>query len=128
MDLTEEFKFRKYYFSLEVVDSFQTIQNDSFLKLSFNKGFEETAKILKDINSLFGIELKAVTSGHGNIDVMLKEVNKSSALQFLLNRWGLSCDHLATFGDGGEEATINRPVERDSFSCAKDVMARYPFR
>ncbi|MGT2907354.1 Cof-type HAD-IIB family hydrolase [Streptococcus dentiloxodontae] len=95
--------FAVYYTELEEVASFETLPDDHFMKFSFNTPEDQTYAIVDALNQRLGNTVVAVTSGHGNIDVIATGVNKGSAMTYLLNRWGLTGNHLAAFGDGGND-------------------------
>lgn len=98
--------FAIYYYRLEEVESFDVLPDDHFMKFSFNTPEEETLEIVDKLNSLLGNQVQAVTSGHGNIDVIAKGIHKGSAMAYLLDHWGLTPDQLAAFGDGGNDVEM----------------------
>lgn len=95
--------FAIYYHKLKEVADFDQLPDDQFMKFSFNTPEERTYAIVVALNKRLGDSVVAVTSGHGNIDVIAKGVNKGSALNFLLDRWGLTAEQLMAFGDGGND-------------------------
>ncbi len=95
--------FKKYHTKLELVDSFETLPDDQFLKFSFNTPEEQTYQIIDDLKGILGDVIDATTSGHGNIDIIGKGKNKGTAMQELLDLWHLSGDNLLAFGDGGND-------------------------
>ena len=78
------------------------------LKFSFNTPEEETVRIVEELNQQLGDKVAAVSSGHGNIDVIGKGVTKGTALTYLLHKWQLEHDQLMAFGDGNNDLEILR--------------------
>lgn len=100
--------FAIYYYRLKEVDSFDILPDDHFMKFSFNTPIEKTMGICEQLNIILGDKVRAVSSGHGNIDIIAKGINKGSALEYLLERWDISPDDLAGFGDGGNDVELLR--------------------
>ncbi|MCZ0717408.1 Cof-type HAD-IIB family hydrolase [Aerococcus kribbianus] len=98
--------FAKYFHRIKEVANFDHLPEDDLLKFSFNTDEEKTQNILADLNSLLGNQVAAVTSGHGNIDIMRHDVNKGTALEYLLDRYDLNPSELVTFGDGGNDVEM----------------------
>lgn len=44
--------------------------------------------------------VEPVTSGHGSIDLIIPGCHKASGLKRLVERWGISPEQCAAFGDG----------------------------
>ena len=107
--------FKKYHSKLELVDSFESLPDDRFLKFSFNTPEEETYQIIDDLKAILGDVIDATTSGHGNIDIIGKGKNKGTAMQELLDHWNLSSEQLLAFGDGGNDHEM---LELASYSYA----------
>ena len=95
--------FSLYYHRLTAVKTFDRLPDDYFMKFSFNAPEDQTYAIIDALNTRLGGTVSAVSSGHGNIDVIAEGINKGTALTYLLNRWGLTADQLAVFGDGGND-------------------------
>lgn len=118
--------FALYYHNLMEVDSFEVLPDDHFMKFSFNTPEDITMEIVEHLNDMLGDAVQAVTSGHGNIDVIAKGIHKGSAMKYLLNHWGLDSENLAAFGDGGNDlemlelAKYSYAMENGS-QAAKDV-------
>lgn len=100
--------FKTYYTALEEVDDFSKLPNDAFLKFSFNTPEEKTVRIVEELNQQLGDKVAAVSSGHGNIDVIGKGVTKGTALSYLLDKWQLEPDQLMVFGDSNNDLEMLR--------------------
>ena len=57
------------------------------------------AEIVKKLNEKLAGKLRAVTSGHGDIDLVKPGINKGMAIQKLLDIWNLKMEEVMTFGD-----------------------------
>ena len=47
--------------------------------------------------------LEVTTSGHGAIDLIMPGCHKASGLKRLVQRWGITPEQCAAFGDGGND-------------------------
>jgi len=56
-----------------------------------------------------------VSSGHGDIDLILPGVHKLNGLKILGEKWGIGLDEMATFGDSGNDLEMIRGV-KNSFA------------
>ncbi|MEX2785452.1 Cof-type HAD-IIB family hydrolase [Streptococcus sp. H49] len=95
--------FSIYYHRLTAVETFAQLPDDNFMKFSFNTPENQTYAIVDALNDKLEGKVVAVTSGHGNIDVIAEGVNKGTAMAYLLDRWGVTAEELAAFGDGGND-------------------------
>ena len=95
--------FAIYCHRLEELADFKQLPQDGFLKFSFNTPLEQTQQIIDDLHQLLGQEIEAVTTGHGNIDIIARGVHKARALDFLLDRWGYGPENLMAFGDSNND-------------------------
>jgi hypothetical protein len=95
--------FALYYHNSIEVESFEILPDDHFMKFSFNTPEDKTMSIMTHLNRLLGDQVQAVSSGHGNIDVIAKGIHKGAAITYLLNHWNISANQLAAFGDGGND-------------------------
>ncbi len=94
---------RKYYFELQEVDSFDVLPDDTFIKFALDVEVTKTGQIVEDLNQMFAGEIRAVSSGHGSIDIIIPGVTKGSAIQQLLNEWQMAPDDLLAFGDANND-------------------------
>lgn len=88
-----------YYHRLQWVDDFKKVK-DQILKFAPTVPEEKTY----DYHDLFCQKLdgrvEPVTSGHGSIDLIIPGCHKASGLKRLVERWGISPEQCAAFGDG----------------------------
>ena len=52
--------------------------------------------------------VEPTTSGHGSIDLILPGCHKASGLRRLAERWGITPEQCAAFGDGGNDIEMLR--------------------
>ncbi|MBP2623051.1 Cof-type HAD-IIB family hydrolase [Streptococcus oricebi] len=95
--------FAIYCQRLEDVASFDQLPQDHFLKFSFNTPLDITQKVIDDLHQVLGQEIEAVTTGHGNIDIIARGTHKGRALSYLLKRWGYGPQNLMAFGDSNND-------------------------
>lgn len=98
---------RIYYHRLKVVPSLLACE-DTFFKFALNVPEEQTEKIMAVLNKQFETDIVAVTSGHGDIDLIIPGLHKANGLRVLQEKWGIHEEHLASFGDGGNDLEMLR--------------------
>ncbi|HIS48017.1 MAG TPA: HAD family hydrolase [Candidatus Scybalocola faecigallinarum] len=93
---------RIYYPRLKWISDFKTV-DDQILKFSPTVP-EEKEDFYYDMfcQRLDGI-LEVTTSGHGAIDLIMPGCHKASGLKRLVQRWGITPEQCAAFGDGGND-------------------------
>ena len=93
---------RIYYHRLKWVDDLKEVK-DQILKFAPTVPAEKTY----DYYDMFLEELKGkeepTTSGHGSIDLIMPGCHKASGLKRLVQRWRISPEQCAAFGDGGND-------------------------
>lgn len=96
-----------YYHRLELVDSFDNL-DDTFLKFGLNLPDRLVPEIQKALHEGVGDVMTAVTTGHGNIDLIIPGVHKANGLRILQQRWGIEDSEVVTFGDSGNDLEMLR--------------------
>lgn len=90
------------------MDSFNVLPDDTFIKFALDVEVAKTGQIAEDLNQTFAGEIRAVSSGHGSIDIIIPGVTKGSAIQQLLNEWQVAPDDLLAFGDANNDIEMLR--------------------
>ena len=62
------------------------------------------------LDEALGAAVRAVTSGHESVDLIVAGRHKASGLDLLLDHWGLRRDEAAAFGDSANDAEMLRHV------------------
>ncbi|WP_075529695.1 Cof-type HAD-IIB family hydrolase [Ligilactobacillus sp. WC1T17] len=102
-------KSRFYYCpSHTLVDSFDKLPDDRFIKLNLAVPAEDIKQTVARLTEMFGAEVHVTSSGFGDIDIIKKGVNKAQGLETMLKRWNLTGEDLAAFGDGGNDIEMLR--------------------
>ncbi|MGL4723685.1 MAG: Cof-type HAD-IIB family hydrolase [Scandinavium sp.] len=96
-----------YYHRLELVENFDNI-DDTFLKFGLNLPDRLVPEIQKVLHEGVGDMMTAVTTGHGNIDLIIPGVHKANGLRLLQARWGIDDSEVVTFGDSGNDLEMLR--------------------
>ena len=102
---------RHYYHRLAQVDSFEGI-DDVLLKFALVTERDDYEDIARQLTHALAGAMRAVTSGHGSIDLVLPGSHKAAGLEHLLRRWGIDFAEVAAFGDGGNDAELLRASGR----------------
>lgn len=92
-----------YYFQLKELASFADLPEDDIVKFALDVPIEQTEKVVDDLNKAFAGKITAVSSGHGSIDIIIPGITKGSAIQWLLDGWGIAANELAAFGDANND-------------------------
>lgn len=103
--------FNIYYKRLKKVDSLRDI-DDAILK--FATAYDEDEDIPTVLAHLHGEmegELVPVSSGHGFVDLIQPGVHKANGLRMLQERWGITNEQSAAFGDSPNDLEMLRHVE-----------------
>lgn len=91
-----------YYHRLRWAEDFKEV-TDQILKFAPTVPEEKTyfyyALFCKRLNG----KVEPTTSGHGSIDLIMPGCHKASGLKRLVERWGISPEQCAAFGDGGND-------------------------
>lgn len=96
-----------YYHRLKWVDSFKSVQ-DQILKFASTVPEEKTYFYYNLFCERLKGKVEPTTSGHGSIDLILPGCHKASGLKRLVERWGISPEQCAAFGDGGNDIEMLR--------------------
>ncbi|WP_283680130.1 HAD-IIB family hydrolase [Lentilactobacillus sp. Marseille-Q4993] len=100
---SDEFKATKYFYEdMQAVADLKMIF-DAVYKVDVLFKDANALEMALEVNKKFGGKLVAVSSGMNGIDIMLKGVSKSAAIDELLAKWQLSFDDVAAFGDNGND-------------------------
>ena len=91
-------EFSQYFPMIRKVEDINTI-DDQIIKIALMSEESAVDALVKDINELIDEELATVTSGHGCIDVVVKDVHKGHALELLMKKWNIRREEIMAFGD-----------------------------
>ena len=93
----------KYYYRLKKVTDLYAINHDAILKFALNCPIEQTDEILSRLTDAVGDRVTPVSSGHGDIDLIMPGVHKANGLKKLQALWNIDAKDVAAFGDGGND-------------------------
>lgn len=91
-----------YYHRLKWVDDFKMVK-DQILKFAPTVPEKKTYFYYDIFCERFKGKVEPTTSGHGSIDLIVPGCHKASGLKRLAERWGISPEQCAAFGDGGND-------------------------
>ena len=91
-----------YYHRLKWVDDFKEVK-DQILKFAPTVPEEKTYLYYDIFRKRLRGKIGPTTSGHGSIDLIVPGCHKASGLKRLAERWGISPEQCAAFGDGGND-------------------------
>lgn len=94
---------KKYYYQLAEVPSFSSLPENEFVKFALSVSTERTKELVNRVNQHFLNEVVAVSSGHGDVDLIIPGVHKGQAVQKLLEKWQIDTRELLVFGDGDND-------------------------
>lgn len=96
LDYKDEVK--KYYCTYSFVNSFDEIDDD-IMKIAVYDPEHHVEDIFETIHDRLPTGVKVVTSGNEWMDIQNKDVNKGIGIEFLCQRYHISSDECAAFGD-----------------------------
>lgn len=82
--------------------------DDRIVKFLLDVPKERTLELQQKINHEFGDQLTAVSSGFGNLDLIVAGMDKAYGLQKLMDRHGWQANEVMAFGDGQNDASMLR--------------------
>ena len=97
----------KYYHRLELVENFENL-NDIFFKFGLNLPDSEIPRIQAMIHAELSDIMVPVTTGHGNIDLIIPGVHKANGLRILQKLWDIEDSEVLAFGDSGNDSEMLR--------------------
>ena len=100
---------RRYYHVLRRVESLYEVR-DRLFKFGVEVPGELPPGLMAAAEAELGDVLVPVSSGHGSLDLIIPGCHKASGLLRLMERWGLTPDEAAAFGDGGNDVELLRLV------------------
>ncbi|MBD3861616.1 HAD family hydrolase [Bacillus sp. 28A-2] len=101
---------KKYYHLLQKVADFKNI-DDIIFKFAVRFPQEKISIVLEELTNELGGIVTPVSSGHGDVDLIIPGLHKASGLNHLLNRWSLSFHQSAAFGDNGNDLEMIKRVK-----------------
>ncbi|GMA08405.1 hydrolase [Tetragenococcus halophilus subsp. flandriensis] len=115
---------KKYYYQLAEVPSFSSLPENEFVKFALNVSTKKTEELVHCVNQYFLNEVVAVSSGHGDVDLIIPGVHKGQAVQKLLEKWQIDTSELLAFGDGNNDLEM-LALANESYAMkngSKDVL------
>ncbi|MEC1699770.1 Cof-type HAD-IIB family hydrolase [Bacillus velezensis] len=100
----------KYYYVLKRVPHFENIDDD-FLKFSISFPAEHCSALLSYLKNAIGSFVTPVSSGHGDIDLIISGLHKASGIKLLQKQWGMGDEECAAFGDSGNDLEMVSAVK-----------------
>lgn len=92
-----------YYYRLKKVDDLYKVDQDTLFKFALTVPVEKVEEILDSLNKELGDKITPVSSGHGDIDLIIPGVHKANGLTKLQELWGIKAEEVAAFGDSGND-------------------------
>lgn len=100
---------RRYYYQLELVDSFEDL-DDELIKFAISCPPDETDALVHRFEQLMDGLAVPASSGHGDIDLIQPGVHKAAGLQQLGQVLNVDLADMCAFGDGGNDLEMIREV------------------
>ncbi|WP_295728709.1 Cof-type HAD-IIB family hydrolase [uncultured Limosilactobacillus sp.] len=98
-------RIRHHYPRMVMIDSLTNI-DDQIVKLQMDVPGEMTQQMQDQINHDFASQLTAVSSGYGNLDLIVSGLDKATGLKALMKRHGWQNQEIMAFGDGQNDMTM----------------------
>lgn len=94
---------KKYYHRLKKVPSLLDVQDDTLFKFALSFPVEQVTDVLKQLHAALGDKVIPVSSGHGDVDLIIPGIHKAHGLMKLQELWGVKNHEIAAFGDSGND-------------------------
>lgn len=109
MDATDEFYeyTNMYYYRLKRVPDMYDI-DDRLYKVAATFPVEIVFDALTELQGRVSHIMTPVSSGHGDIDMIIPGLHKASGLERLQAKWGIKASEIMTFGDSGNDVEMLR--------------------
>lgn len=104
-----------YYHRLKQVDDLYAITDDILFKFALSCPVEQAPEILEKLTTAFAGKITPVSSGHGDIDLIIPGVHKAQGLKTLQKIWQIEDTEVAAFGDSGNDLEM---LEHAGYSYA----------
>ena len=98
-------RIKKHYPRMKAINSLDEI-DDPIVKLQMDVPGEITQQMQAKINHDFAGKLTAVSSGYGNMDLIVAGMHKATGIKKLMEIHHWSADELMAFGDGQNDMTM----------------------
>ncbi|MGX7244175.1 Cof-type HAD-IIB family hydrolase [Enterococcus quebecensis] len=93
----------KYYHRLKKVSNLSEVKNDTLFKFALSFPVEQVDEVLERLAEVLGDKLVPVSSGHGDVDLIVPGIHKAHGLMKLQELWGIQNHEIAAFGDSGND-------------------------
>lgn len=92
----------------ELVDDLLELdfENEKYIKFVLDVPASETEIISRELSETFPEDIYPVSSGHGNIDLIIPNHHKANGLRILSERWGIEPEEMMAFGDGQNDLAM----------------------
>lgn len=93
----------RYYHRLKKVASLAELPEDVFIKFAIQVDVDKAEKVLAELTEVLDGQMIPVSSGHGDIDLILPGVNKAHGLAILGEKFDILPEEMIGFGDSGND-------------------------
>lgn len=102
-----------YYPKMKKVENLYDVikEKDEVVKVALSFEKEEVQDTLQKLNSKLAGKLLPVSSGHGDIDLIVPGIHKLHGIRLLGQKWGIKDNEIATFGDSGNDLEMIKYIE-----------------
>lgn len=110
----KDFEYASFYYpSIKRLSDIRSVvdEEDDLFKFALSFKEEEAKEKLEQLELQLQGQLLPVSSGHGDIDIILPGVNKFSGLSRLGSEWGISKNEMMAFGDSGNDFEMIQNVK-----------------
>lgn len=94
---------QKYYHRLKKVPNLFDVKDDTLFKFALSFPVEQVAEVLGELHEALGDTVIPVSSGHGDVDLIIPGIHKAHGLMQLQELWGIQNHEVAAFGDSGND-------------------------
>jgi len=94
---------KKYYHRLKKVPNLFKVKEDTLFKFALSFPVEQVGEVLEQLHQALGDKVIPVSSGHGDVDLIIPGIHKAHGLLQLQELWDIKNHEVAAFGDSGND-------------------------
>lgn len=94
---------QKYYHRLKKVPDLREVKDDTLFKFALSFPVDQVETVLNQLHVALGDKVIPVSSGHGDVDLIVPGIHKAHGLIKLQELWGVKTEEVAAFGDSGND-------------------------
>ncbi|MEO1781192.1 Cof-type HAD-IIB family hydrolase [Enterococcus diestrammenae] len=105
----------RYYHRLTTVANLRDLPEDTLFKFALSTTVANVEPLIASLSAKFAGRITPVSSGHGDVDLIIPGIHKANGLKRLQAHWQIADEEVAAFGDSGNDLEM---LQHAGFSYA----------